>query len=159
MGEFLGIVVADRYELTGVLGQGGQGVVYRARDRTAGRDVAVKMLSDSVADDPVYAARLAREQEALVALAGTSAVAVYDLCEAPNSSLCLVMELLEGTDLEKHLSDLEARGEPLALPRLSAIAEPIVDTLERAHDAGIIHRDLKPGNIFLLKDGEGVRLF
>jgi serine/threonine-protein kinase len=117
------------------------------------------MLSDSVADDPVYAARLAREQEALVALAGTSAVAVYDLCEAPNGSLCLVMELLEGTDLEKHLSDLEAEGQHLALPRLSAIAEPIVDTLERAHDAGIIHRDLKPGNIFLLKDGDGVRLF
>jgi serine/threonine protein kinase len=159
MGEFLGIVVADRYELTGVLGQGGQGVIYRARDRTAGRDVAVKMLSDSVADDPVYAARLAREQEALVALAGTSAVAVYDLCEAPNGSLCLVMELLEGTDLEKHLSELEAREERLALPRLSAIIEPIVDTLERAHDAGIIHRDLKPGNIFLVKDGEGVRLF
>lgn len=159
MGELLGIVVADRYELTGVLGQGGQGVVYRARDRSAGRDVAIKMLSDSVADDPVYAARLAREQEALVALAGTSAVAVYDLCEAPNGSLCLVMELLEGTDLEQHLSELETRGERLPLPRLSAVAEPIVDTLERAHDAGIIHRDLKPGNIFLLQNGDGVRLF
>jgi serine/threonine-protein kinase len=159
MGELLGIVIADRYELTGVLGHGGQGVVYRARDRTAGRDVAIKMLSDSVADDPVYAARLAREQEALVALAGSSAVAVYDLCEAPNGSLCLVMELLEGTDLEKHLSELEARDERLPLARLSAIVEPIVQTLERAHDAGIIHRDLKPGNIFLLDDDHGVRLF
>src|ERR1700742_860297 len=159
MGELLGIVIADRYELSGVLGHGGQGVVYRARDRTAGRDVAIKMLSDSVADDPVYAARLAREQEALVALAGTSAVAVYDLCEAPNGSLCLVMELLEGTDLEKRLSELEERDERLPLARLSAIVEPIVQTLERAHDVGIIHRDLKPGNIFLLHDDSGVRLF
>jgi serine/threonine protein kinase len=159
MGELLGTVISDRYELTGILGHGGQGVVYRARDRTTGRGVAIKMLSDSVADDPVYAARLAREQEALVALAGTSAVAVYDLCEAPNGSLCLVMELLEGSDLEKRFEELEARNERLPLARLSSIMEPIVDTLERAHDAGIIHRDLKPGNIFLLSDGEGVRLF
>ncbi len=159
MGELLGVVVADRYELTGILGHGGQGVVYRARDRTAGRDVAIKMLSDSVADDPVYAARLAREQEALVALAGTSAVAVYDLCEAPNGSLCLVMELLEGTDLEKHLGELEEKKERLPLLRLNSIVAPIVETLERAHDAGIIHRDLKPANIFLLRDNQGVRLF
>jgi serine/threonine-protein kinase len=117
------------------------------------------MLSDSVADDPVYAARLAREQEALVALAGTSAVAVYDLCEAPNGSLCLVMELLEGTDLEKHFSDLEEKNERLPFARLNTIFAPIVETLERAHDAGIIHRDLKPGNIFLLHDNQGVRLF
>jgi serine/threonine-protein kinase len=159
MGELLGVVVADRYELTGILGHGGQGVVYRARDRTAGREVAIKMLSDSVADDPVYAARLAREQEALVALAGTSAVAVYDLCEAPNGSLCLVMELLEGTDLETHLSELEERNERLPLARLNTIIAPIVETLERAHDVGIIHRDLKPGNIFILRDSQGVRLF
>ncbi|HVW25287.1 MAG TPA: serine/threonine-protein kinase [Polyangiaceae bacterium] len=159
MSELLGVVVADRYELTGILGHGGQGVVYRARDRTAGREVAIKMLSDSVADDPVYAARLAREQEALVALAGTSAVAVYDLCEAPNGSLCLVMELLEGTDLETHLSELEERKERLPLQRLNAIVAPIVETLERAHDVGIIHRDLKPGNIFILRDSQGVRLF
>jgi serine/threonine-protein kinase len=152
-------VVADRYELTGILGHGGQGVVYRARDRTAGRDVAIKMLSDSVADDPVYAARLAREQEALVALAGTSAVAVYDLCEAPNGSLCLVMELLEGTDLEKHFGELEARNERLPFAQLNTIFAPLVETLERAHDAGIIHRDLKPGNIFLLHENQGVRLF
>jgi serine/threonine protein kinase len=159
MGELPGVVIADRYELTGILGHGGQGVVYRARDRTAGRDVAIKMLSDSVADDPVYAARLAREQEALLALAGTSAVAVYDLCEAPNGSLCLVMELLEGTDFEAHLSELEARNERLSLARLNAVIAPIVETLERAHDAGIIHRDLKPGNIFLLHENQGVRLF
>jgi len=159
MGELLGTVISDRYELTGILGHGGQGVVYRARDRTTGRGVAIKMLSDSVADDPVYAARLAREQEALVALAGTSAVAVYDLCEAPNGSLCLVMELLEGTDLEKRFEELEAKSQRMPLARVSAIMEPIVDTLERAHDAGIIHRDLKPANIFLLSDGEGVRLF
>jgi serine/threonine protein kinase len=69
------------------------------------------------------------------------------------------MELLAGIDFEKHLEDLEARGERLSLERLSAIIEPVVETLERAHDAEILHRDLKPANIFLLSDGEGVRLF
>ena len=159
MRDYAGIVVADRYELRGVIGQGGHGTVYRAVDRSTGRGVAVKMLSDSFANEPEYAARLAREQEALVLLAGTSAVAVYDLCRAPNGSLCLVMELLEGIDFEKYLEELEARGERLSLERLSAIIDPVVETLERAHDAEILHRDLKPANIFLLSDGEGVRLF
>ena len=67
-------LVADRYELGGIIGRGGHGVVYRAVDRMTGRNVAVKMLSDGVANDPDYAARLAREQEALVALAGTREV-------------------------------------------------------------------------------------
>jgi serine/threonine protein kinase len=159
MRDHVGTVVAERYELVSVIGQGGHGIVYRAMDRTTRRGVAVKMLSDGFANEPEYAARLAREQEALVALAGTSAVAVYDLCRAPNGSLCLVMELLDGIDLEKHLTELEAKGERLSLSRLSSIIEPIVDTLERAHDAEILHRDLKPANIFLLSDGEGVRLF
>ncbi|HVU02805.1 MAG TPA: protein kinase [Polyangiaceae bacterium] len=159
MPHHVGTVVAERYELTAVLGKGGHGVVYRATDRTTGKGVAVKMLSDSYANAPEYAARLAREQEALVALAGTSAVAVYDMCQAPNGAVCLVMELLEGTDLEMVLSDLEAKNERMPLARVSQVMEPIVDTLERAHEAKILHRDLKPANIFLLSDGEGVRLF
>ncbi|HEX7670560.1 MAG TPA: serine/threonine-protein kinase, partial [Polyangiaceae bacterium] len=152
-------LVADRYELENIIGRGGHGVVYSAVDRKTERKVAVKMLGEGVANDPEYAARLAREQEALVALAGTSAVAVYDLCRGPKGSLCLVMELLDGIDFERHLEELEARSERLSLERLSAIIEPVVETLERAHDAEILHRDLKPANIFLLSDGEGVRLF
>src|ERR1041385_8670739 len=137
MTSLAGTVVSERYELGEILGQGGQGTVYRARDRTTGRSVAVKMLSPGVAHNREFAVRLAREQEALVALAGTSAVAVYDLCRAPGGSLCLVMELLEGVDLERHLADLEQRGARLSKERIAAIFEPIVDTLERAHEAGI----------------------
>jgi serine/threonine-protein kinase len=158
MSDLAGTVVSERYELGEVLGQGGQGTVYRARDRTTGRDVAVKMLSPGVANSRESGVRLAREQEALVALAGTSAVAVYDLCRASNGSLCLVMELLDGVDLERHLGDLEDRRALLSKERLNAIFEPVVDTLERAHDAGIVHRDVKPSNIFLLSNGGGVRL-
>src|SRR5690242_12286435 len=133
MSSLAGTVVSERYELGEVLGHGGQGTVFRARDRKTGRGVAVKMLSPGVSHNPDFATRLAREQEALVALAGTSAVAVYDLCRASGGSLCLVMELLEGQDLERHLSDLERSGKRFSKERLSAVFEPIVDTLERAH--------------------------
>jgi serine/threonine protein kinase len=70
------------------------------------------------------------------------------------------MELLEGEDLERRLTVLEQRGERLALDRIFEIFDPIIDTLERAHDAGILHRDLKPANVFLLsaEGGRGVRL-
>ena len=102
MAGTVGIVVADRYEIGAVIGRGGHGVVHRALDRTTGRHVAIEMPSDGFAGDPEYAARLAGEQEAFVALAGTSAVAVYDLCRGPKGTLCLVMELLDGIDFEKH---------------------------------------------------------
>lgn len=157
MSDLTGTVISDRYELTSLVGQGGQGAVYRAEDRLEQRTVAVKVLPIA-ATNKELSARLAREQEAMLALAGTSAVAVYDLCEGPKGALCLVMEFLEGEDLEKHLENLEDRGDRLPLARLSTIAEPLVDTLERAHEAGIVHRDLKPANIFLLSEGEGVRL-
>jgi serine/threonine protein kinase len=158
MSTLEGTVVSERYELGEVLGKGGQGTVYRARDRSTGRGVAVKMLSPGVANNPEFAVRLAREQEVLVALAGTAAVAVYDLCRAPGGSLCLVMELLEGVDLERHLAELERRREHFSKERINAVFEPVVDTLERAHDVGIVHRDVKPSNIFLLKNGGGTKL-
>lgn len=154
-----GTVISERYELLGPIGQGGQAVVYRAEDRVEKRLVAIKVLPVA-AKNKELAGRLAREQEAALALAGTSAVAVYDLCEGPRGALCLVMEYLDGEDLEHHLEQLEDRSDRMPIPRLSAFGEPIVETLERAHEVGILHRDLKPANIFLLSEaaGGGVRL-
>jgi eukaryotic-like serine/threonine-protein kinase len=146
----------ERYERLGILGRGGQGIVYRAFDRWVGRPVAIKVLT-SVARKPQMAERLVREQQALSALKGTAAVEVLDIYRGPSGELCLVMELLVGTDLEGHLTELEDRGEKLAPTRIAQIFEPIVHTLEVAHQSGILHRDLKPANIFLLDDG-GVRL-
>jgi eukaryotic-like serine/threonine-protein kinase len=155
-----GIVIAERYEIVNVIAQGGQALICRARDRQSGQLVAVKLLTSAKAQDPEFVARLAREQEVMLALAGTNAVAVLDLCRAQGGAPCLVMELLEGEDLEQRLSVLEQRGELLAFDRVFEIFDPIVDTLERAHEAGILHRDLKPANIFLLsaESGGGVRL-
>ncbi|HEY3499149.1 MAG TPA: serine/threonine-protein kinase [Polyangiaceae bacterium] len=146
----------ERYERLGILGRGGQGIVYRAFDRWVKRPVAIKVLT-SVARKPEMAERLVREQQALSALKGTAAVEVLDIYRGSNGELCLVMELLVGTDLEEHLYRLEERGARIENERIAEIFEPIVDTLEVAHGAGILHRDLKPANVFLLEDG-GVRL-
>jgi eukaryotic-like serine/threonine-protein kinase len=144
----------------GVIAEGGQGLIARARDRQTGQLVAVKMLTSATAQNSEFVERLAREQEAMLALAGTSAVAVLDLCRAPGGAPCLVMELLEGHDLERELGQLESAGQRLSLPRMFEIFDAIVETLERAHEVGILHRDIKPANIFLLSPeaGGGVRL-
>lgn len=152
-----GQVASQRYERLGVLGRGGQGVVYRAHDRWMQRPVAIKVLSSKAARDPQTAERLIREQQALSALRGTSAVEVLDIYRGEQGELCLVMELLTGTDLDEHLYRLEERHERLDLAKVVEIFAPIVDTLEVAHAAGILHRDLKPANVFLLEGG-GTRL-
>jgi len=155
--DLVGLVVGDRYELLELLGQGGQGVVYRGNDRRSNQAVAVKMLSQHAARDPQATARFEREQQALQRLEGSAAVRVLDTCQEPALGLCLVMELLDGKDLDAHLRELEAGGGRLSLDELRRIFDPVVATLELAHARGILHRDLKPANVFLLNTG-GVRL-
>ncbi len=153
----IGQVVAQRYALMEVVGRGGQGTVYRAFDRWSNRSVAVKVLSSKVAREAQMFERLMREHQALTALKGTAAVELLDLCRSNEGELCLVMELLEGSDLDEHLEALAARNRFMSMERVGEIFDPIVTTLETAHAAGILHRDLKPANIFLLSGG-GVRL-
>lgn len=152
-----GQVIGQRYELLDVVGRGGQGIVYRARDRWTQRDVALKLLGSKAVRTPQVVERLMREQQAMIALKGTAAVELFDVCRGNQGELCLVMELLRGTDLDEHLYTIEQRGERLSLSRIVEIIDPVVTTLETAHAAGILHRDLKPANIFLLEAG-GVRL-
>ena len=153
----IGQVIGQRYELAQVIGRGGQGMVYRAFDRWMPRSVAIKVLGSKAALEPETVQRLMREQQAMSALKGTSAVELFDVCRGNDGELCLVMELLTGSDLDEHLYALELRKERMPLARLVELFDPIVSTLETAHDAGILHRDLKPANIFLLEGG-GVRL-
>jgi serine/threonine-protein kinase len=152
-------VVGERYELQHVVGRGGYGVVFRGKDRQTGRVVAVKLLSAGSARDPQLVERMVREQQAMAALAGTNAVGALDLCRADSGALCLVMEWLEGVDLEQRLAGLQQQGSGMSIDELSKILEPVVDTLEKAREMGIVHRDLKPANIFLMAPpGGGVRL-
>ncbi len=156
----VGETIAGRYELLEVIGRGGQGVVCRARDLELDQEVAVKVIESHAARAPDTVERMAREQQAMQALAGTNAVQFLDMCSANDGALCLVMELLEGQEFEKHLVALENSGQRIGVKELVDILDPIVTTLDRAHSVGIVHRDLKPGNIFLLSErmGGGSRL-
>jgi len=136
------------YEVVEKLGEGGMGEVYRARDTVLDRDVALKVLSAALANDPERLARLTREARTLAALNHPHIAQIYGVEES-----ALVMELVEGEDLSQRL----ARGRiPLddALP----IARQIAEALEAAHEKGIIHRDLKPSNVKVSLDGAIVKV-
>jgi serine/threonine-protein kinase len=147
-------LVGERYFVGKVVGRGGYGMVCRGVDRKTGRPVALKMLSPEAGRDPDVVERMLREQQALVALSGTCAVTAIDLCRLESGAPCLVMEWLEGQDLEQQLSAWEAAGQRGSLELLLSLITPLADTLERAHGIGIVHRDIKPANIFLTAGAE-----
>ena len=140
--------VLSQYELTALLGQGGMGTVYRARDKKLKRDVAIKVLSDEFARDPVRLDRFQREAEALASLTHANIGAIHDLQEA-NDTRFLVLELVEGDTLDQVL---RKRG-PLRLDEAFTKAKQICAALDAAHSKGIVHRDLKPANIKVAPDG------
>jgi serine/threonine protein kinase len=142
-------IVAGRYEVGEIVGRGGYGMVRRALDRKTGQTVAMKVLSADAGKDPHLVERMLREQQAMVAMAGTCAVSVVDLCRLASGAPCLIMEWLEGRDLEQQLTDWENEGQRPSIPWLLETLRPLTDTLQRAHELGIVHRDIKPANIFL----------
>jgi serine/threonine-protein kinase len=152
----IGQRVKRRYELLSLLGEGGQGQVYRARDVKDGEEVAVKVLRERPSD-PAATERMFREAGALVTLWGTGAVRPMDQGWTEDGHFAIVMELLQGRNLETVCDDFERAGELAPLEFALSVFEPVVSTIERAHEHGIVHRDLKPGNVFVL-DGGGVRL-
>ena len=123
------------------------GEVYRARDLSLNRDVAIKVLPELVANDPDKLARFTREARTLAALNHPNIAHIHGL-EETTGLRALVMELVEGQDL----SDLIARG-PLPIADVLPIARQIADALEAAHEQGIVHRDLKPANVKVRADG------
>ena len=135
------------YEILGLLGAGGMGDVYRARDARLKRDVAIKVLPESFAAHPERLARFQREAEVLASLNHPHIAAIYGL-EESDGTRALVMELVEG----ETLADRIARGR-LPLDEALPIARQIADALEAAHEQGIVHRDLKPANIKVRDDG------
>ncbi len=153
LGMRAGELLEGRYRVQDVIGKGGHGVVYKGWDEEAQREVAIKFLHPEIADDPEYNVRLLREAQACAKLAGTAAIQIHALRTDPTSgALFVVMELLEGRDLEEHLHAWESRGKPIPLEHVKAIFDPIVRTLEQAHALGIVHRDLKPSNVYLTKN-------
>ncbi len=135
------------HEIVSLLGEGGMGRVYRARDTQLGRDVAIKILPEEFAADPDRLMRFEREARALAALNHPHIAQVYGL-ETSGTSRAIVMELVEGEDLAERI----ARGR-VPIDEVIAIGRQIADALESAHDAGIVHRDLKPANVKVRADG------
>jgi Tol biopolymer transport system component len=136
------------YQLQTLLGAGGMGEVYRARDSKLGRDVAIKILPLAVTSDPSRLARFEREARMLAALNHPNICAIYGLEEADGLRF-LILELVDGGTLAERI---RGRG-GLPIPEALAIARQIVDALEVAHEKGIIHRDLKPANVNITPDG------
>jgi eukaryotic-like serine/threonine-protein kinase len=135
------------YEVIAPIGEGGMGQVYRARDTRLNRDVALKVLPDSFANDPDRLARFQREAQVLASLNHLNIAHIHGL-EDSGGVRALVMELVEGEDLAQRLT-------PGAIPidETLPIAKQIAEALEAAHEQGIIHRDLKPANIKVRSNG------
>jgi hypothetical protein len=139
------------YEIVGLLGLGGMGEVYRARDTKLGRDVAIKVLANRVTDDAIVLARIEREARLLASL-NHPAIATIHSVEEWEGSPAIVMELIEGETLAVKLFD-----GPLPVAEVVRIARHVSEALGAAHDRGIVHRDLKPANIHIRPDG-GVKV-
>ena len=139
--------VLGPYVVVAPLGAGGMGEVYRARDERLGREVAIKVLPDSVAADPERLRRFENEARAAAALSHPNVLAVYDV--NVSATPCVVFELLEGETLRSRLG-----AGDLSPAQAMDLACQVGRGLAAAHDKGIVHRDLKPDNVFLTRDGQ-----
>jgi Tol biopolymer transport system component len=135
------------FQIAALVGAGGMGEVYRARDTKLDRDVAIKVIPSALAADPGRLARFEREAKVLASLSHPHIAQVFGLEEADGIH-ALVMELVEGEDLSLRIG----RG-PIAFNEAVIIARQIADALDAAHEKGIVHRDLKPANVMITHDG------
>ena len=135
------------YDVTALIGDGGMGQVWQARDTTLDRDVALKVLPKAFTSDPDRLARFQREAKVLASLNHPNIGGIYGL-EESDGVKALVLELVEGPTL----TDRIKQG-PIPIDEALAIARQIAEALEAAHEAGVIHRDLKPANIKVREDG------
>jgi serine/threonine protein kinase len=140
-----GQVLAGKYRLERLIGQGGMGSVWSAENVAIGRKVAIKTLHPQLAADPSVVARFRQEARAAAAIGHPGIVDVLDMGELPTGEAYLVMQHLQGETLGERI----LRAGPLEWPEAAHIAEQVLEAIAAAHDRGIVHRDLKPDNVFL----------
>ncbi|HZF54067.1 MAG TPA: SUMF1/EgtB/PvdO family nonheme iron enzyme [Polyangiaceae bacterium] len=147
-----GAVIAGRYRLDRLIGEGGMGIVWAATHLGTGKPVALKHLREEASGDAETRKRFLREAQATAAIAHPNIVAVHDLVETEEGLPAIVMDLLDGEPLRAKLD----RERKLPLEKAASILLPVVSAVGTAHAIGIVHRDLKPDNIFMarLPDGE-----
>ena len=140
----VGRKLANRYQITRVIGEGGMGVVYEAYDSQVDRDVAIKVVRSECLSDTKFLTRFRREMEVTTRLRHPSTIRVFEHGSAEDGRPYMVMELLTGESLAERLE----RGK---IPEIEALqhARQIAESLSEAHENGIFHRDLKPDNIFI----------
>jgi eukaryotic-like serine/threonine-protein kinase len=143
----VGTVLGDTYKLTRMVGYGGMGAVFEAKQLSSGKRVAVKVMSRELAAYEEALARFRREVKVTTELAHPNIIDVVDFGSAPSGEPYLVMEFLEGEDLERCLT----RVERLRLSTAVQIVNQLASALAVAHGAGVVHRDLKPANVFLVR--------
>ena len=135
------------YEIVALIGAGGMGEVYRARDARLGRDVAIKIVGPAIAGDPEGLRRFEREARMLASLNHPNIAAIYGVDDG-HGQPALILELVDGETLAERI----ARG-PIPVTEAVAYARQIAEALDAAHEAGVVHRDLKPGNIKITENG------
>lgn len=145
----IGTVVHDRFVILGLLGRGGMGTIYRAYQRSVGREVALKILAGRELLDAEFVERFSREARHAGELRSPYTITVHDFGRLETGELYIAMERVHGRTLEEAL---RAEG-AFSLERVLVIAGQIAASLEEAHGRGVVHRDLKPANVMLVAEG------
>ncbi len=148
---WLGRRIDGRYTLEQVIGEGGTGRVYRARQEATGREVAVKLLRSSLLHDEASVRRFQREARAACRINHQNAITVHDFGFSPDGQCYLVTELIEGETLRAALD----RDGPMQPERALELFSEIVAGVAAAHDKGVVHRELHPGTVFLCRGDHG----
>ncbi|HUS28557.1 MAG TPA: serine/threonine-protein kinase [Kofleriaceae bacterium] len=148
---WIGRVLDGRYEIRSAIGAGGMGAVYRGKQLTMDREVAIKVIKSTVVADREVAKRFLREARLSSRLVSGNIVTVFDSGQTDDGSLYLVMELIDG----KTLASVIAASSPITSRRVASIGRQLCDALETAHELGIVHRDLKPHNVMVLSTALG----
>lgn len=149
----LGTVIDSKYRLEAVIGEGGMSSIYRADHLGLDRQVAIKVLHPSLADDPEAIARLRHEAKVVSTIGHANICEVFDLGRTRAGSPYLVMELLVGQSLAERIKDKGA----MHFVELAPLLKQVLAALQSAHDKGILHRDLKPENVFVEQPRHGGR--
>jgi eukaryotic-like serine/threonine-protein kinase len=147
-------IIDGKYRVDAVVGRGGMGAVFRARDLRLTRDVAVKVVRADLLADRDARDRFEREAQIVARLQHPAIVTVFDYCNLPNGAAFLVMEYVAGEDLRRRLD----REKTLAAEATVALIAGVAEGIDAAHRAGVLHRDLKPDNILLPASGVGPKV-
>jgi serine/threonine-protein kinase len=145
----IGQVLDGRYQVASVLGEGGMGIVYKARHVTLGKPLAIKVLKADVSKDQEIVQRFRQEAQSATAIGNHHIIDISDFGALADGSTYFVMEFLDGISLTRAIEP----GKPLKATRTIHVAKQLCRALGAAHDVGIVHRDLKPDNIYLISRG------